>query len=132
MAKDNGKMSKAAIAAGAATAAAAVAAGYYFYASKDAKQNRKVAAKWATDMKREVVAQAKKAQKIDRATMLRMVDQTAKAYHAARSLDRSEVQKAVRELKSNWEKLALESGKKMGSAKKAVKKAVRKATKKTR
>ena len=57
-AKAKGGNGKVAAGVGAGIAAAAAAgAGYYFYFSKEAKAHRKVAAKWATDLKRDVVAQ---------------------------------------------------------------------------
>jgi len=121
--------------AAAAAAAGAAAAGYYFYASKDAKSNRKNAAKWARDMKDDVVKQAKKVQDIDRAQLLKIIDGAAATYETVRSVDRKDLTNAARELKNNWELLSQEvmgRGKKTArtSAKKAkasVKKAVKKA-----
>lgn len=89
-------------------AAALAAAGYYFYASKNAKKNRQVAAKWATDMKKDVVKRAKTLKNIDRAAVAAIIEQSARAYKGIRGLDRGEVERAARELKNNWQKIAKE------------------------
>lgn len=95
------------LAATAATAATAagVAAGYYFYASANAKKNRKIAAKWANDMKNDVVKQAKKARHINREQLLDIIDNAAAAYETVRTVDRKDLARAARELKSNWKEL---------------------------
>ncbi len=112
--------------AGLAGAAGAAAAGYYFYASSSAKKNRKVAAKWATELKEDVVKRAKKVgDSIDKDTMMDVVDNAAKAYKSVRGLDSKDLAKAVGELKKNWKKISAEMQK---GGKKAVK-AVRKVTK---
>jgi len=106
-----------------AIAAAALAAGYYFYASKDAKSNRRIAAKWAKDLKNEVIKEAKKAKDLNRAEMLAIVDRAVAAYETARSINPKELKSAARELKNNWQKIAGESATK---AKKAAKKGTKK------
>ncbi|MEK7156916.1 MAG: hypothetical protein AAB790_03895 [Patescibacteria group bacterium] len=110
---------------GVLAAAALAAAGYYFYASKNAKKNRQVAAKWATDMKRDVVKRAKALKNVDRAAVAAVVEQSARAYKGIRGLDRGEVERAAKELKKNWQKIAAEL--KKGSAK--VKSAAKHVTK---
>ena len=57
-----------------AAGATAAAAGYYFFASKNAEKNRKIAAKWASDLKSDVMKESKKLQNIDRATVIKIVD----------------------------------------------------------
>lgn len=89
-------------------AAALAAVGYYFYASKNAKKNRQVAAKWAVDMKRDVVKRAKGLKNVDRAAVAAIVEQSARAYKGIRGLDRGEVERAAKELKKNWQKIAAE------------------------
>lgn len=106
----------------AATAAAAgLAAGYYFYASKNAKKNRRVAAKWAIDMKRDVVKRAKALKNVDRAAVAAIVEQSARAYKGIRGLDRGEVERAAKELKKNWQKIAAELKKGNASVRGAAK-----------
>ncbi len=104
-----------------AAAAASIAAGYYFYASEDAKKNRRIAAKWAEDMKKDVVKRAKALKKIDRATITAIVEQSARAYKGVRNLDRGEIERAAKELKNNWKKIAAELKKGGDSVKSAAK-----------
>ncbi len=120
-----------------AAAGAAAAAGYYFYASENAPKNRKIASKWAADLKKDVVKEAKKLKKIDKASVMKVVDQAAKAYAAnAPKIDKDALIKAAKELKANWDELRDEAGTTVKgatkSAKKAVKKAVKKVAKKTK
>lgn len=135
MAKKNTKLTVGAgvIAAG----AAAAAAGYYFYASKNAKQNRKVAAKWATNMKQDVIKQAKKLKDMDKKQMIGIIDTAASAYASVKNVDRKDLDRAAKELKNNWQEIVSEL---QGSARglrsrtvKTVKRAVKKsAAKKSR
>jgi len=85
-----------------AAAAAAAGAGYYFYASKNAPKHRKVAAKWADQMKKEVVTQAKKVKKLDAKTLGRIVDTAAVAYNQVKSVNPMDVMRAASELKRNY------------------------------
>ena len=106
---------------GVLAAAALAAAGYYFYASKNAKKNRQVAAKWAADMKRDVVKRARALKNVDRAAVAAIGEQSARAYKGVRGLDRGEVERAAKELKKNWQKIARELKKGGTSAKSAAK-----------
>ncbi|OGG55995.1 hypothetical protein A2680_00465 [Candidatus Kaiserbacteria bacterium RIFCSPHIGHO2_01_FULL_55_37] len=110
---------------GVLAAAALAAVGYYFYASKDAKKNRRVAAKWAVDMKRDVVKRAKALKNVDRAAVAAIVEQSARAYKGIRGLDRGEVERAASELKKNWQKIAAELKKGGASVKSAAKQATK-------
>lgn len=107
---------------GVLAAAALAAAGYYFYASKDAKKNRQAAAKWAVELKRDVVKRAKSLKNVDRAAVAAIVEQSARAYKGVRELDRGEVERAAKELKQNWQKIAKELKKGGASAMKQAKK----------
>lgn len=120
----SGKKTVAGVAAVAAAGMAAV--GYYFYASKDASKKRKIAAKWARDLKQDVAKEVKKIKQVDRKVVASVVDGVVKTYKGIRTLDRHEVERAARELKSNWEMLAKEFNKQpvVKSAKKTVKKNV--------
>ena len=113
----------------AAAVAGAAAAGYYFYASKDAKNHRKIAAKWATEMKSEVMKKAKALKNVDRKTYESIVTNAQKAYVGIKSMDRAEVERAAKELKSNWDLVAKEFGKNASAAKKTVKTAAKKSVK---
>ncbi len=117
----SGKVGK--VGAGVIAAAALAAAGYYFYASKDAKKNRQVAAKWAREFKKDVIKRAKALKNVDRAAMAAIVEQSARAYKGIRGLDRGEVERAAKELKNNWQKIAKELKKGGASVKGAAKRA---------
>ncbi len=112
----------------AATATAAgVAAGYYFYASKNAKKNRKIVSKWAVDLKKDVIKQAKKVGSIDQATIANIIDKASETYQTVKSVGPAELSRATKELKNNWKELVdeLSSGGKRATS--AVKKSVKKA-----
>lgn len=135
------------IGAGIIAAGAAAAAGYYFYGSKQAKNHRKIAAKWANDMKTEVVRKAKKLEKIGAKDFSKIVDMAAATYRGARSVNTADLKRAANELKSNWKMVQSEIqktsrkdvshakavGKRaLDRSKKTVKKVVKKIAKKSR
>ena len=111
----------------AAAAGAAAAAGYYFYGSKDAAQNRKRTAKWATELKDKVVKetkkQAKMVEKLDKKAMTVIVDRASKAYEGVRNVKREDLVAAANELKQNWKEIQAELtvvAKKAGNAAKSA------------
>jgi glutamate synthase domain-containing protein 3 len=118
-------------------AAAAAGAGYFFYGSPSATKNRKKVAKWASDIKTDVVKKAKKLEKFDEAAYHKIVDESVKAYKALKKVDPEDVAMLAKELKENWDNVSSEfarvAKKKTSVAKKAVataKKAVKAAPKK--
>ena len=122
-------------AAAAAAVAAAGAAGYWFYGSKDAKKHRSATAKWAKNLQKDVVKEAKKLKDLDEKAMAVIVDQAAKAYKGLDDVTPGDLRAAVSELKGNWESVKKElrrtAKKTVSSAKKTVKKAApKKAVKK--
>lgn len=107
-----------------AATAAGVAAGYYFYASKNAQKNRRIAAKWAKDLKDDVMKKAKQAGgKVDRKKLLSIVDTAVRTYENVRDIDKKDVQRAARELKDNWRTIAEEVVATVGAKKVARKSA---------
>lgn len=118
------------IGAGLVAAGVAAAAGYYFYASKDAKKHRKIAAKWASDMKKEVLRETNRVKNINTKDFAKIVDTVASTYQSARSINAADVKRAAKELKANWEAVRREAGKTGMRGKKVVKKAVKKVAKK--
>jgi hypothetical protein len=113
-------------------AAAGLAAGYYFYASKNAKKNRKIAAKWASDMKNTVIRQAKKTRAVNRGQILDIIDDAKAAFETVRSVDRSELVRAAKELKANWKELAGELKPLASDVARTAKKSARKAVSSTK
>ena len=112
-----------------AAVAGAAAAGYYFYGSKDAKTHRKIAAKWAVNMKSDVIKQAKKVKNLDRKTLEGIVVNAQKTYVGLKNMDRKEVERAGRELKSNWQEVLKELNRGAASTKKSAATAVKKSVK---
>ncbi len=129
--KSAGKTSKAGLGLAAlAAAGAAAAAGYYFYASENAPKHRKIAAKWAGDMKKDVVKEAKKLKKIDKAAVMKIVNQAQAAYAKnGPKIDKAALLKAASELKKHWDEIRDEAEPAVKTAKKTVKKAVKKVAK---
>lgn len=145
--KTSGGVIAAEIGAGLAAVGAAAAAGYYFYGSKQAKKHRKAAAKWAHDLKNEVLRETGSLEKMDAEDIAKVVDTVAAAYRGVRSINAADLRRASNELKSNWKLVQMEAQKtaRAGTAraktvgkrvlsrsKKTVKKIVRKAKKSAR
>jgi len=110
------------VGAGLAAAGAAAAAGYYFYGSDKAKKHRNAAAKWAKDMRTQVVKETKKLNKVSAADVARVVDVATVAYGQARSIDPTELRRAASELKKNWDMVRREA---MGDVSRARKTAAK-------
>ncbi len=114
-----------------AAAGAAAAAGYYFYASENAPKNRKIAAKWAGDMKKDVLRNAKKLKRIDKAAVMKLVNQAQASYAKnGPKIDKAALLKAASELKKHWDEIRDEADTTVKSAKKTVKKVAKKVAKK--
>lgn len=129
--KKSTKKSGAAVGLGAAAAVAAVAAGaagYYFYGSKNAKQHRGAAKKWATSLKRDVVREAKKLKDLDEKVIAAVVDKASRAYKGLEGITAAELRAAATELKTNWKQVQRELRASGSKAKGAVKKAAKKST----
>ena len=113
---------------------AAAAAGYYFYGSSKAKNHRKIAAAWATKMKKEVIRDASRLKDISSRDFGKVVDTVADTYRGVRSIDATDLKRAAQELKSNWDIVQREiekTGKRDLSRAKVVGKATLARTKKT-
>jgi uncharacterized protein YpuA (DUF1002 family) len=129
--KNNMKKSqKQMIAAGAGIAAiAAAAAGVYFLTGKNAK-NRKKVAKWAEDMKNDVVKELGKGTKYTKATYSKVVDGVAKNYKALKDVSADELTGLAAELKEHWDTISAEVGKAAQTVKKVVPKSAKSVGKK--
>jgi hypothetical protein len=115
------------LAAGAAAALAA-AAGYYLYGSKNAKQNRRMVAARAKDIRDGVVAQAKKVQKLDKKQVMAAIDAVAAGYERVRGVDLADVRAAAKELRGNWQKIASDIGREVRRSGSTVRKAGKRKT----
>jgi hypothetical protein len=90
------------IGAGIVAVGAAAVAGYYFYGTKKAKNHRKIASQWASDMKDEVLQKAKMIQDIDAVYFAGVVDTVADTYRGVKNIASDDLARAVTELKSHW------------------------------
>jgi len=111
---------------GLAAVGAAAALGYYFYGSDKAHRHRKIAAKWATDMKKEVVREVKTLKENNPEAFAMIVDRVSREYRDIAGIDETELKRATRELKMNWKLVKREAGSTKRKVEKGVKK-IRKA-----
>ncbi|MEK7604527.1 MAG: hypothetical protein AAB442_01910 [Patescibacteria group bacterium] len=88
--------------------AAAAAAGYYFYGSDKAKQHRKIATRWAADMKDDVMSKAAQLKEMSAKDFATIVDTVSATYAGARAIDASDLKRAAQELKDNWKEVQKE------------------------
>ena len=117
------------VGAGVAAGAAAIAVGYYFYASKNAKDHRQIAAKWAHKLKKEAVIKLSELNKLDKQSIAKVIDKVAVAYKTASNVKKEDLSQAVSELKANWAELKNELKKEVGQTKRTVSKASKGAAK---
>jgi hypothetical protein len=99
------KKTKVAIGVGAGLAAAGAAAGYYFFASKDAKKNRKIVASWATKLKKDAEKEIKSLKKMEKTSVEKIIGKVSSAYKGMEGINAKNLSAAVSELKKNWKKL---------------------------
>lgn len=93
--------------AGGVAALAAAATAVYFMTGKNAK-NRKKVAKWANDMRNDVVKELGKASKVSQATYNKAVDTVTKNYKTLKKINTAEVALAASELKKSWDAISSE------------------------
>ena len=132
--KKSGVGTRVKVSAALAGAAAVAAAGYYFfYGAKEGVARRKKVTVWSKKMKSEVVAEARALKALNKRTVGQIAKKVSKAYSEMSSIDRKDLELAVKELEQNWEAVKQEAGKtvlkKVTSMGKQVKKAVKKAKK---
>jgi len=107
-----------------ALAAGAVAT-YYFYASKNAKQHRKQAARWSLQFKKEVIKQIDSAKATNQTAVASAIDKAAEMFENLRAVDKSELLVAARELKAHWRDLAQDIAKEGTRSIRSVKKSLK-------
>lgn len=100
------------VSAALAGAAALAAAGYYFfYGSEDGANHRKKVTAWSRKMKNEVIAEAKGLKELNKKTVGQLVKNISKAYGEVKSIDRHDLDLAVKELQRNWASVKQEAEK---------------------
>ena len=102
---------------GIAGAAALAAAGAYFLYGKDGAKNRKIVKGWALKAKGEVLEKMEELGSISKEAYERIVDRVGEKYSHVRSVNKKDLGKLVRELKSQWNSIVKEASKKRKSVK---------------
>lgn len=122
---------KVALGVGLGLAAAAAGAGYYLFGTQSGKAARTKAAKWADELKADVVKKAKKLEKFDAKAYQTIIDESTKAFERMKSIDKADLKAAALELKKNWQHIEAEMKRVAKKETKVVKKAVAKVVKKS-
>ncbi|MBI3552024.1 MAG: hypothetical protein HY077_05850 [Elusimicrobia bacterium] len=88
--------------------AALAAAGAYFFAGKRGAKNRAKVARWADEMKEEILAKMKDLKEINQETYERLVDETADRYAKLRKASSAELKHVSAEVKKAWTHISKE------------------------
>jgi hypothetical protein len=81
--------------------AAAIGA-YYLYGSKDASKNRAKVKGWMLKAKGEVLEQLESAQNVTESAYMSAVDKIAKKYNQLKSIEPSELEAFIVDMKKHW------------------------------
>ncbi len=103
-----------------ATALAAVG-GYFFYGSKDAAKNRKMAKSWMLKAKAEVLEGLESAKEMTKEEYEALVAQVVKGYKTAKEASPADMIEFVKSMHAHWKDIESAAGKK---TKKVVRKAM--------
>lgn len=93
-------------------AAVGAAAGYYFYTSDDAKKHRQTAAKWGSDIKKEVARETKRLKNIDPEDYVKIVTAVAKRLSDVRKDSLEKSSRVVNKVKKMAKKTASKKARK--------------------
>ena len=104
-----------------ATALAAVG-GYFFYGSKDAAKNRKMAKSWMLKAKAEVLEGLENAKEMTKEEYEALVAEVVKGYKTAKGASAAELVEFAKNMHGHWKDIEAAAGKRKGMAKKAMKK----------
>lgn len=101
MAKNNtGK--KVAVGAGVALAALTAAGAYFLYGTKEGAKQRKKIRGWSLKMRGEVLERLENLKEWNQEAYNNVVDAVGAKYRQMKSIDPAEVDKAMKEMKSQW------------------------------
>lgn len=89
-----------------AAGAVAATAGALFLYGKNAKRSRKIAAGWTMKIKGEVLDELERMAGINRKGYQQLIDGIAERYAKLQHIDRKDVEKMARELKSHWKHIS--------------------------
>ncbi|HEX9722099.1 MAG TPA: hypothetical protein VGA53_02440 [Candidatus Paceibacterota bacterium] len=102
MASKNNTGKKVVLGAGLALAAAAAAGAYFLYGTKEGAKQRKKIAGWSLKMKGEVLEKLENLKEWNQEAYNKAVDAVGNKYRQMKSIDSAEVEKAMKEMKSQW------------------------------
>jgi hypothetical protein len=91
-----------AIGVGIAALAAAAAGAYYFYGSKEAKDNRRVVKSWMFKAKAEVMDEIARMKDVNEGAYKAAIVKVAKKYKDIKGMDRAELAALVARLQGHW------------------------------
>jgi len=120
--KKKGSVTKEVIGIGASVAALSAAA--YMLFGPEGKKNRKIINNWAVKMRGEIIEKFEEAKEITEPVYNQIVDSVKEKYSKTKDINPEDLEKVVKEIKSNWKALKKEiSGKpvKKTTAKKSPK-----------
>lgn len=83
-------------------AAAAAAGAYYLYGTQDGAKARKKMGSWAMKLKKEVIKETQKLEKVGQADYNKIVLRLKKKYDGVKSIDPKEMNAVVADLKKHW------------------------------
>ncbi len=89
-----------------AAGAVAAAAGALFLYGKNAKHNRKAVAGWTVKIKGEVLDELERMAGVNQKAYHQLVDGVAAKYAKLQHIDRNDVEKIAKELKSHWKHIS--------------------------
>jgi hypothetical protein len=99
-----------------ATALAAVG-GYFFYGSKDAAKNRKMAKSWMLKAKAEVLEGLESAKEMSKEEYETLVAKVVKGYKTAKGASASDLVEFAKNMHAHWKDIESAAGKKRGKTK---------------
>ena len=131
MKKDRGfsDMQKVGIGVGLTATALAAVGGYFFYGSKDAAKNRRMAKSWMLKAKAEVLEGLEGAKHMTKEEYEELVAKVVKGYKTAKKASPAELIDFAKDMHAHWKEIEKAGVKRAGKTMQKVKKAVSKAKK---
>ena len=121
---------KTAIGVGLTATALAAVGGYFFYGSKDAAKNRKMAKSWMLKAKAEVLEGLERAKHMTKEEYEELVQKVVKGYKTAKKASPSEIVDFAKDMHAHWKNIERAAAKKTTRMVRKAKTKTRKTTKK--
>jgi hypothetical protein len=93
---------------GLAAIAAGAAGAYFLYGTKDGAKMKKQIKGWTVKMKGEVIHKMESMKDVSEENYHMLIDEVQKKYRGAKSIDASELDSLVAELKTHWKNIKKE------------------------